>query len=113
MFRRILLLQGCYSAFFLLELFLWNDIVVLASSTSSSPKSSVVDPLLLRAARGEDVERFPVWMMRQAGRHMLAYQNLVYQYPTFRERSETPEISRRISVQPLERCEFIFFFTFH
>jgi hypothetical protein len=29
------------------------------------------DPLLLRAARGEKVESVPVWMMRQAGRHML------------------------------------------
>ncbi|KAG7369137.1 uroporphyrinogen decarboxylase [Nitzschia inconspicua] len=61
------------------------------------------DPLLLRAARGEDVERFPVWMMRQAGRHMQAYRNLLHKYPTFRERSEIPEASKAISLQPLER----------
>lgn len=28
------------------------------------------EPLLLRAAKGQEVERVPVWMMRQAGRHM-------------------------------------------
>ena len=58
------------------------------------------DPLLLRAARGESVERTPVWMMRQAGRHMQAYRDLVKDYPTFRDRSETPDISLEISLQP-------------
>ena len=31
------------------------------------------DPLLLRAARGEVVESVPVWMMRQAGRHIKVF----------------------------------------
>jgi len=60
------------------------------------------EPLLVRAARGEVVERTPVWMMRQAGRHMAAYRALVSKYPTFRERSETPEVSLEVSLQPWE-----------
>ncbi len=58
------------------------------------------EPLLLRAARGEKVERTPVWMMRQAGRHMKVYRDLVAKYPTFRERSEIPEAALEISLQP-------------
>eukprot|EP01039_Chlorochromonas_danica_P009657 gene9657-10677_t len=58
------------------------------------------DPLLLRAARGEKVERVPVWMMRQAGRHMQAYRDLCKKYRTFRERSEIAEVATEISLQP-------------
>lgn len=58
--------------------------------------SSTSDPLLLRAARGEPVERVPVWMMRQAGRHMKVYQELCKTYKTFRERSEIADVATEI-----------------
>jgi uroporphyrinogen decarboxylase len=57
-------------------------------------------PLLLRAARGETVERPPVWMMRQAGRYMKVYRDLRDKYPSFRERSENADLSIEISLQP-------------
>ena len=56
------------------------------------------NPLLLRAARGENVERPPVWMMRQAGRYMKVYRDLRDNHPSFRERSENPDLSYEISV---------------
>jgi uroporphyrinogen decarboxylase len=58
------------------------------------------DPFLLRAARGEVLDRPPVWMMRQAGRYMKAYRDLREKYPSFRDRSEIPEVAIEISLQP-------------
>jgi len=57
-------------------------------------------PYLLRVARGEVVERPPVWMMRQAGRYMKIYRDLRDKYPSFRERSENPDLAIEISLQP-------------
>ncbi len=57
-------------------------------------------PLLLSAALGKKVNRPPVWMMRQAGRYMKIYRDLRERYPSFRERSENPELSYEISMQP-------------
>ena len=59
-------------------------------------------PLLLRAAQGENVERPPVWMMRQAGRYMKIYRDLRDRHPSFRERSENPDLSYEISMQPFK-----------
>lgn len=61
---------------------------------------AVEDPLLLRAVRGEKVERPPVWAMRQAGRYMKVYQDLCERHPTFRERSENVDLSVEVSLQP-------------
>ena len=73
-----------------------------ASRSSGGGGPFTKEPLLVRAARGEAVATTPVWMMRQAGRHMQAYRDLVAKYPTFRDRSETPEASLEISLQPFE-----------
>lgn len=61
---------------------------------------STQSPYLLRATRGEVLERPPVWMMRQAGRYMKAYRELRDKYPSFRDRSEIPEVAIEISLQP-------------
>ena len=57
-------------------------------------------PYILRALRGEKLERPPVWMMRQAGRYMKIYRDLRVKYPSFRERSENPDLAIEISLQP-------------
>ena len=38
--------------------------------------------------------------MRQAGRHIKEYRELVKKYPTFRQRSEIPEVAVEVSLQP-------------
>mmetsp|Transcript_1501 Transcript_1501/g.2519 ORF Transcript_1501/g.2519 Transcript_1501/m.2519 type:complete len:387 (+) Transcript_1501:109-1269(+) len=55
--------------------------------------------ILVRAYKGEDVERTPVWLMRQAGRYMADFRAYSEKYP-FRMRSETPEIAIELSLQP-------------
>ena len=60
--------------------------------------------LLLRALRGEEVERPPVWMMRQAGRFLPQYRVLREKYSFF-ERVETPELACEITIQPIDELE--------
>ena len=68
-----------------------------SSSTPSSSEPGDRD-ILVRAARGEQTERTPVWLMRQAGRYMAAFREYSTKYP-FRERSETPSMAIELSLQ--------------
>jgi len=38
--------------------------------------------------------------VRRAGRHIKEYRDLVKKYPTFRQRSEIPEVAVEVSLQP-------------
>src|SRR5688572_13852464 len=58
--------------------------------------------LLLRALRKQDVERPPVWMMRQAGRYLPDYIKLRDKYDFF-TRVETPELATAITLQPVDQ----------
>lgn len=61
-----------------------------------------MDKLLVRAARGERTERPPVWMMRQAGRHLPEYREVREDY-SFLKAIKTPAVAERITLQPWER----------
>ncbi|PGH40161.1 MAG: uroporphyrinogen decarboxylase [Candidatus Nephrothrix sp. EaCA] len=58
--------------------------------------------LLLKALRGEKVERPPVWMMRQAGRYLPDYIKLRDKYDFF-TRCRTPELATEITLQPVRQ----------
>lgn len=58
--------------------------------------------LLLRTARGERVERPPVWLMRQAGRVLPQYRALRGKLSGFKELVETPQLAAEVTVQPID-----------
>ena len=58
--------------------------------------------LILRAARGESIERYPVWLMRQAGRILPEYRAVRAKLSGFRELVETPEFAAEVTVQPVD-----------
>jgi uroporphyrinogen decarboxylase len=60
-----------------------------------------MDHLLVRAARGERTERPPVWLMRQAGRHIPEYREIRDEY-SFLEAIKTPAVAEEITLLPWE-----------
>ncbi|MDP9490996.1 MAG: uroporphyrinogen decarboxylase, partial [Actinomycetota bacterium] len=65
----------------------------------SSTRSS--EPLLVRAARRQPVERTPVWFMRQAGRTLPGYRAIRKRYGLF-EVCRRPELCAQVTLEPVE-----------
>ena len=58
--------------------------------------------LYLRASKGESIERYPVWLMRQAGRILPEYRAVRASVSGFKELAETPELASEVTVQPVD-----------
>jgi len=61
-----------------------------------------MEPLLVRAARREPVERTPVWFMRQAGRSLPEYRRLRERHEFF-EINRSSELTAEVTLQPVGR----------
>ncbi|KAI9734216.1 MAG: Uroporphyrinogen decarboxylase in heme biosynthesis [Cirrosporium novae-zelandiae] len=60
--------------------------------------------LLLRTAKGETVERPPIWVMRQAGRYLPEYHEAKGTHDFF-ECCRSPEIASTLTIQPVDRFD--------
>lgn len=60
----------------------------------------VSTPLLMKHIAGEPIGRFPVWMMRQAGRYLPSYRAIREKY-SFWEMATKPEVAAQVSLLPI------------
>lgn len=63
---------------------------------------AIKNDLLLRVARGESVERPPVWLMRQAGRFLKEYRAVRAAVGSFKGMIERPEVAAEVTLQPVD-----------
>ena len=62
----------------------------------------MTEPILIRAYKKEKTEHTPIWMMRQAGRHLPEYLKVRAEH-SINEVINNPELAFEVTMQPLRR----------
>lgn len=74
-----------------------------AGSPTFRPAPAAANAPLLRVLRGEAVWPPPVWLMRQAGRHLPEYRELRARAGSFLDLCYAPEFAAEVTLQPVRR----------
>ena len=74
----------------------------MIKADDAAPSITARASLFMRAARGERVERTPVWFMRQAGRVLPEYRKVREQWSLI-EICRQPELCAEVTLQPVHR----------
>ncbi len=63
---------------------------------------SLKNDIIIRAAQGQEVERTPVWVMRQAGRVLKEYRDVRAKAGSFKGLLFQPEYAAEVTIQPVD-----------
>lgn len=68
--------------------------------------TTLQNDLFIRALLKQNVERTPIWMMRQAGRYLPEYRQVRGKAGSFMQLCTNPELACEVTLQPLDRFNF-------